>query len=100
MFVRVWILEITRESKQSPCKRVVSNGNLRVDVTLFPKRRYHVPRSKGKREMQTETKTKTKTKREVESLTISANYRVRWFFQALLRIARREGDRPGSPMTR
>lgn len=73
MIVRVWILEITRESKQSPCKRVVSNGNLRVDVTLFPKRRYHVPRSKEKREMETETETKTKTKREVESLTISAN---------------------------
>lgn len=39
-----------QETRQSPCKRVVSIGNLRVDVTLFPKRRYHVPRSKGKGE--------------------------------------------------
>lgn len=65
-----------QETRQSPCKRVVSIGNLRVDVTLFPKRRYHVPRSKGKGETgrgrgRTEWKTerKTKTKREVENPT-------------------------------
>lgn len=52
-----------QESKQSPCKRVVSIGNLRVDVTLFPKQRYHVPRSKGKGE------TETERKREVENPT-------------------------------
>lgn len=99
MFVGVWGYSKLQESKQSPCKRVVSIDNSRVHVTLFPKQRYHVPRSKGKREMENgnENENEKTSGKSYESANIVF---VGFSRLVVTDYARREGIRPGSPMTR
>lgn len=101
MFVGVWGYSKLQESKQSPCKRVVSIDNSRVDVTLFPKQRYHVPRSKGKREKRNGNENENENEKTSGKSYESANIVFVGFSRLVVTdYARREGIRPGSPMTR